>query len=138
MLKVNEMRSYKDKVIVSTLPHISACYFAYIVNPWYAAIIVASTIASVAWHMAEEPKYHWLFYVDYGLTGAWFAADIMFAVQTKHIPVIIATLFVNLVTIITNIIEMSGISYEITHSIWHCISWIKGNIVAYIIAVNIR
>jgi hypothetical protein len=131
------MRSFKDKVILSTLPHILACYYAYIASPWYAGVIATSTVLSIAWHKSEESR-GIVMYLDYIMAGAWVATEMILSVKVCRWSEILSIVVINLVTLITNRIELEGISYEATHTIWHFISFTKGILVSYILANSIR
>lgn len=132
------MRSVFEPIIISTLPHALAIYWAYQIMPFYAVLIGLSTIASVLWHVNHEPKNTLLFYIDYGLAGIWTLTDIILAIYTKNMITLLLILFLNAIAMITNQIQLSGISYETTHTLWHCISWFKCSLVAYILLYNIK
>ena len=131
------MRSLFEPILLSTLPHALAIYWALQISPYYAILIGLSTIASVLWHINHEPKRTLLFYIDYGLAGIWTTADIILAIYTKHIFTILIIIVLNAIALITNQIELPGISYETTHALWHCISWFKCSLVAYILTQSI-
>lgn len=118
-------------LILTTLPHLCAIYWAIDIHYAYAALIAASTGASVCWHWAHEPRHHILFYIDYGLAGVWTIADLYFS---KNANMLFTVLALNTIALITNHIHSRKLSYEVTHSIWHCISWLKACLVAYIIS----
>jgi hypothetical protein len=129
-----KMRTLKDKVILSTLPHFIACYFAIKVSYQYATIIALSSIMSVIWHLNKEPKWNLLFYLDYGFALLWLIYDIMYIIYIKNLYISISIIVLNKISIITNLIHMEGISYDITHTIWHLLSSTKGILIAYMIS----
>jgi hypothetical protein len=128
-------------VILSTLPHFAAIWFLLpleerVALQLYAALIAASSCASVAWHVRGEP-YGQLFWLDYGLAGAWTLADLLLAAQGG--PALFATVvYANVLTIATNrlsdwMAEKGVVSYEIGHTAWHVISWSKCWLVAWLL-----
>jgi hypothetical protein len=67
------MEDTRAWLILTTLPHLIAAFIAQTHgHPYYAGIITASTLASVAWHADESPAKEW---TDLLLAGAWGLAD---------------------------------------------------------------
>ncbi len=128
------MRPLNHKLILSTLPHVCSMYWAIQVSSAYAALIGISTCASILWHHAGEPRNQFIFYIDYGLAGVWVVADLYYANNAKTFITILA---LNTFALVTNHIRIPRISYETTHSVWHCISWSKACLVAYILSKNL-
>ena len=128
------MRHLTHALILTTIPHVFSIYWAVDVHPTYVGIIVASTCASVCWHMAHEPQRSIVFYIDYGLAGVWTITDIALAYFTHNINTIIGVTILNAIALITNHIRIPSMTYETTHSIWHCISCLKASLVAYLLA----
>lgn len=126
------MRQLTDKVILTTLPHYIACYFAYQTNILYAIIIFLSSTFSVIWHLFNQPR-NSLFYLDYGFAFLWFLAELILASQIKNPFLVFIVLATNATIAISNEIRLSGMSYDTIHSIWHCLSAFKGIFVAYLL-----
>jgi hypothetical protein len=124
-------RPYTDKIILSTLPHFAACYFAKPVA--YAIIIGISSTCSILWHRAGEPRANYLFYLDYGMAAAWTLAELAIAYSIGNPTLIFAVIALNAAVVISNRIEHPNIPYTTTHSIWHCFSWFKGIYIAYLL-----
>lgn len=129
------MRQLTDKVILTTLPHYIACYFAYQTNIPYAIICAASTTFSVIWHRAGETR-STLFYLDYGFAFLWFLTELILASLTKDLFLVFIVLAINAAVCVANEIRLYGIPYDTIHSIWHCLSAFKGVFVAYLLLKN--
>ncbi len=102
----------------------------------YAALIAASSCASVAWHLRREP-YGQLFWLDYGLAGAWTAADLLLAAGGGA-QLFTTVFYLNVVTVMTNklsdwLAEKGVVSYEVGHTAWHVASWSKCWLVAWLL-----
>lgn len=67
------MEDTRAWLILTTLPHLIAAFIAKTHgHPYYAGIITASTLASVAWHADETPAKEW---TDLILAGIWGLTD---------------------------------------------------------------
>jgi hypothetical protein len=73
-------------------------------------------------------------YVDYILAGAWVLTEMVLSVKVCRYSEVVCIMAMNLVTVVTNGIEITGVPYETTHTIWHSISFTKGILVSYILA----
>ena len=120
-----------NPIILTTLPHFAAAYYAYQINILYGLITFISSTLSVIWHLYYTNKY--LFYLDYSFALFWFLAELILALQTKNLFLIFIILALNATVAISNQIRFQHISYRITHSIWHCVSWSKAIFVAYLL-----
>ena len=132
MLYFISMRQLTDKVILTTLPHYIACYFAYQINILYGTIIFLSSSFSVIWHFFNQPR-NSLFYLDYTFAFFWFLTELILASLTKNLFLVFVIILLNITVAILNEIKLVGISYDTIHSIWHLISTFKGIFVAYLL-----
>ena len=100
-----------DPVVLTTLPHVVCGLFA----PFpYSAIILASSAASIAWHIEHEPMTA-LFWIDYSLAFLWGFYDITHLGARGYL--------LNMIAIATNIYS-SREPYARNHAIWHLFSCI--------------
>ena len=129
------MRQLTDKVILTTLPHYIACYFAYQTNILYSTIIFLSSSFSVIWHFFNQPR-NILFYLDYTFAFLWFLTELILAFISKDLFLVIVVILLNILVVLSNKIKLSYMSYDTIHSIWHIISASKGILVAYLINKN--
>jgi hypothetical protein len=131
-------RVISDKIIISTLPHFISSYFAFTISYIYFIIIFLSSSLSILWHLQKEPKFNLLFFLDYGFALLWLIYDLgLFYLYIQYDYIIgIIIIILNKISALTNIIQFKNISYEITHSVWHLISCIKGIIITYTISNN--
>ncbi len=129
------------RVTLSTLPHFAAIWFLLPLEgqftlQLYAGLIAASSCASVAWHVREEP-YGRLFWLDYGLAAAWTAADLVLAAG-GGVQLFVTVAYLNGLTVLLNKVgdwleERRMVSYEIGHTAWHVVSWSKCWLVAWLL-----
>jgi hypothetical protein len=130
-------------VVLSTLPHFLCIPILLQREGWlwaiYAGLIGASSCASVAWHSKGEPG-GLLFVIDYGLAAAWTAADLLLATR-GGLPLFVTVAYLNGLTVLLNRVsdlleERRMVSYEIGHTAWHCLSWSKAILVAWLLSIQ--
>ena len=133
-------------VILSTLPHFLTLWFLFPFEgaaiQLYATLVAVSSCASVAWHWSREP-YGSLFWLDYGLATAWTVADLVIAayISGGGPPLFITVAYLNGLTIAANklsdwMAEKKWVSYDVGHTAWHCLSWSKCWLVAYLLIIQ--
>ncbi len=130
--------------VLSTLPHFAAIWFLLPLEgqfalQLYAGLIGASSCASVAWHSKGEPG-GLLFVIDYGLAAAWTAADLLLATR-GGLPLFVTVAYLNGLTVLLNrasdwLEERRMVSYEVGHTAWHCLSWSKAILVAWLLSIQ--
>ena len=115
---------------LTTIPHYTAILPLYrdrrikkVSN--YIYIITSATTASILWHLYEEP-YGVLLYMDYMLALLWFLYDmrLSFEHNKKHCMTV---LWLNSIVFILHSAASTHdpSTYAVTHSLWHCASFVK-------------
>ena len=118
-------------LILSTLPHYASAYILPegIITLPYIICIVASTTASIVWHIIGEPTEGLVYMIDYGLAGLWFIFDICMASYIHRRQVYLKILLLNGIVfylhIIHSVTNKSNDDYYIYHSVWHLVSSAK-------------
>jgi hypothetical protein len=75
-LQHNQEPETRLRLVLTTLPHFVAALIASTYgHPYYATIIVATTLTSALWHAVGAPRSGTLFWADHGLTAIWTVAD---------------------------------------------------------------
>ncbi len=110
--------------VLTTLPHFLAVFMS--PSPVYSCIVVASTSASIFWHLRREPR-GWIMFMDYSLAYIWFIADIYYSIKADTFVYVTA---MNAYIAALNYIALwlakeNILPYAYGHSIWHVLSVIK-------------
>lgn len=130
-MRLIQTHKITDPIILTTLPHYIAAYYAYQIHLYYAIIIFLSSTLSIIWHMYQTNKL--FFYLDYALAFIWFLADLILSIETKNQSTIFTVIILNGIIAATNQVKFRNITYETIHSIWHCLSWSKGIFIIFIL-----
>lgn len=140
-----KFRAPHDNVLLSTIPHFFALLFIagcqrgplpglYLA---YAVIVGTSSLLSLVWHAQRERKNVW-FWLDYTFALAWTVMDVLVAVATAPLHILLTVIFLNLVVLGTNqvadhLARKDFVQYEVGHSAWHLLSCAKSVFVAYLL-----
>ncbi len=105
----------------------------------YAAIVIASTLFSVAWHLAAAPPAPWLGMLDHEVSFLWFLTDCYYlSDRREHF---IQMLFLNGAIGVADVgvswLDQLGlIPYNTGHSVWHLASAAKSMWIARLIVAH--
>jgi hypothetical protein len=104
-------------------------------SPLYPWFVSCTTTASILMHADEEVQ---LFYViDYGLTGGWVLLDLLLAMITYDLGIMIQVAYLNLAIFALHEFQKASVQnrrdYVYYHSLWHLLSAAKGIAVALLL-----
>lgn len=91
----------------------------------YMYIIASSTTASILWHLYEEP-YGILMYMDYMLAFLWFLYDMRLVFENNRKQWFFVFWLNSMIFVLHGATSSNDPSvYSLTHSLWHCASFMK-------------
>jgi hypothetical protein len=105
----------------------------------YAAIVIASTLFSVAWHLAGGPPTTWLGMLDHEVAFLWFLADCYYLSDRREhfVQMLILNGAIGVADVGVTWLDQSGlIPYNTGHSVWHLASAAKSVCIARLIAAR--
>jgi hypothetical protein len=127
-------RSYKSKIILSIIPHLTALFYT-VNNFFYSSIIITSTVTSIIWHRNKEPN-NILLLLDYGTASVLSFYEVYNSYSINN-TLLIISLLLNLYVLMFNKViyflsKEKVISYSLWHTFYHILSSVKTTCIAFL------